>query len=785
MYLVPIEEKEDFRNNTAAYSKTHLPESFREKPGEYFCPMFCEGDKTYPSDVDCPVCQMHLEQITEVLLSSGLKKTAPEIQPGNSSGNAGKFYCPMFCEGDRVYDSNVGCPVCGMDLVQIPGGAQEDLTAATLKKKFLVAAIFTVPVFILSMGGMLVKFPISDSFTGWLEFLLSLPVVFYAGWFLIGRGIKSFKTGNLNMFSLIALGVISAFVFSLITLLFPGALNFRGAHSASYFEAVCVILTLVILGQLLEAQAHKRTGNAIRELVTLTPDEANLVENGIEKRVRITVVNHGDLLRIRPGDKIPVDGEVTEGNSSVDESMITGEAVPAEKFPGEKLIAGTVNGNGVLLMKATQIGEDTLLSNIIRLVNEAAREKPPVQRLADKVSKIFVPAVLAIAALTFLLWFVFGGENRLPLAFANALSVLIVACPCALGLATPMSLMAGIGNGARNGILIRKTDALERLEKINVLLTDKTGTLTKGKPTLETVVAEGLAEKDLLQTAAALSRNSDHPLAKPILKGFDGGNLLAVTGFENISGKGITGLMDAKRFYLGNTALLHDFNIKINPDLAAKARKYQLKGKTTSFLAGEGKALGLLVFSDEVKTEAKAAIQQLQKDNIHVGMLTGDSVQAAKAVADQLDIQHFHASLLPMDKHRIIEKYQQEGKIVAMCGDGINDAPALAKADVGIAMGTGAGAAIESADLTLLNGDISAVAKARILSRKMMKNIRQNLFLAFVYNILGIPLAAGVLYPAFGISLNPMIAAGMMSLSSLSVILNSMRLNNGDIKPKN
>ncbi len=789
MFLVPIEEREDYKNKPATFSKTNLPENFKDKVGEYFCPMFCESDKTYDSDIGCPVCHMHLEEITEDLIHNASHQVHSPIHshdvPEHSDSQAGKYYCPMFCEGDKVYDSNVGCPVCGMDLVQIPGKDSdgEDETFNILKNKFITALVFTVPVFILSMGGMFFTFPFSHQVQGILELVLTLPVLFYAGWFLMKRGWISFKTWNLNMFSLIALGVAAAFLFSIAALFFPAIFPHEMVHDGKvplYFEAVSVILTLVILGQLMEAGAHKRTGNAIKELMNLSPDEANLITDEHEKRVPLSEVKIGDHLRVKPGEKIPVDGKITEGNSSIDESMITGEPIPVEKKNDDYVTSGTINGNGVFIMKAEKVGDETLLSQIIKMVNEASRSKAPIQKLADKVSKIFVPTVIAAAVITFFLWYIFGGENRLILAFINAVAVLIIACPCALGLATPMSLMVGIGKGAKNGILIKNAEALEQMQKVNILITDKTGTLTEGKPSLDEIsMTENADKNEILKLAAALNQNSEHPLSSAVLHEFKKANseFEKVENFENISGKGIKGSINGATVLLGNEALLNHFNIKIPENLKNEVIQKQDEAKTVSYLASGDQVLGFLSFSDQIKETSKQAIEYLQKNNVEVIMMTGDNEHTAKAVAQSLGIKKYFAGQLPQDKLEEIKRLQAAGNIVAMTGDGINDAPALAQSNVGIAMGTGTDVAIESSEITLLKGDILGVAKAKILSENLLKNIKQNLFFAFIYNVFGIPLAAGLLYPFFGILLSPMIAAAAMSFSSVSVILNSLRLN--------
>ncbi|QBO59162.1 copper-transporting P-type ATPase [Chryseobacterium salivictor] len=796
MYLVPIEERADYQNKPQTFSKTNLPENFENKIGEYFCPMFCESDKTYASDTGCPVCHMHLEEITQDLVNasshhhphSGEKKAAPVIDQVN---NAGKYYCPMFCEGDKVYDSNVGCPVCGMDLVKIPEKGEKtsgDGTYKLLKNKFLISLIFTIPVFILSMGGMWFEFPFSNKVQGILELLLSIPVIFYAGWFLLKRGWISFKTWNLNMFSLIALGAAAAFLFSLVALVFPEILPHEITHGGKiplYFESVSVILTLVIMGQMLEARAHQKTGKAIEELMNLSPDEANLISNNVEKKVPLSEVQIGNILRVKPGEKIPVDGKITEGNSNVDESMITGEPIPVEKTSGMMVTSGTINGNGSFLMKAEKVGEQTLLSQIIKMVNDATKSKAPIQKLADKISKIFVPTVIGISILTFIFWRIFGGENALIYALVNAVAVLIVACPCALGLATPMSLTVGIAKGAKNGILIKNAEALEQMHKVNVLITDKTGTLTEGKPKLDEVIAAENNDQNLvLKLAASLNQNSEHPLSNAVLNEFKKENqdFEKVENFKNISGKGVKGMIKGETVLLGNSALLKQFNIEIPESLKQKIQENEDQAKTISFLAKGNQVLGILSFSDNIKESSKRAIQYLQKNNVEVIMMTGDNEHTAKAVAHELGIAKYFANCLPHDKLAEIKRLQNEGKIVAMTGDGINDAPALAQSNVGIAMGTGTDVAIESAQITLLKGDILGVAKAKILSEKLLKNIRENLFFAFVYNTLGIPVAAGLLYPIFGILMSPMIAAAAMSFSSVSVILNSLRLNNTNLK---
>ncbi|AZA59840.1 heavy metal translocating P-type ATPase [Chryseobacterium indoltheticum] len=798
MYLVPIEEKlAKDPNHKPTYSSTNLPESFKDNIGNYYCPMFCEGDKTYDEKTDCPVCHMHLEEITEDLVKNSTSHSHQHHNhqhhetPKVTDDMAGRYYCPMFCEGDKTYDSNVGCPVCGMDLVKYPekGEEETDDTYLILKRKFIISLAFTIPVFILSMGGMLIDFPFSHNIQAIFELILTLPVLFYSGWFLMKRGWVSFKTWNLNMFSLIALGVAAAFIFSIIALAFPDLLphEIRGHNHEIplYFEAVCVIMTLVILGQLMEALAHKKTGNAIKELMNLSPDEANIIVNNEEKRVPLSEVKIGDILKVKPGEKIPVDGKIIEGNSVVDESMITGEPIPVEKNIDDQVTSGTINGNQVFLMKAEKVGDETLLSKIIKMVNDASRSRAPIQKLTDKVAKVFVPTVIVVAVITFILWQIFGPEGQKTLfAFINAVAVLIVACPCALGLATPMSLMVGIGKGAKNGILIKNAEALELMHKVNVLITDKTGTLTEGKPSLEHIeTVNNSSEKEILKLAYSLNQNSEHPLSSAVIKKAKADHISAekVEKFENISGKGVKGIINGKTVYLGNETLLVSNGIQIPQDLKLKAKEIQLKAHTISFIAQENEALGFISFSDKIKESSKKAVQHLINEGIEVIMMTGDNENTAKAVAEELGIKNYKASCLPEDKLNEVKKLQEQGKIVAMTGDGINDSPALAQSNVGIAMGTGTDVAIETAEITLLKGDILGIAKAKILSEKLLRNIKENLFFAFIYNVLGIPVAAGLLYPFFGILLSPMIAAAAMSLSSLSVILNSLRLNSVDL----
>ena len=778
-------------------STEFIPPQDRVSPSSvYYCPMECEGNKVYfVQGKRCPVCNMYCVPIEEKsVIASKAKQTVETDFVETFSEKLGEYYCPMFCEGDKTYPENVGCPVCGMDLVKITGNddESEDDTYKNLKKKFWISAAFTLPIFILSMGGMFFKFPFSQKISGILQLIFTIPVVFFTGWFLFKRAWISFKSWNLNMFSLIGLGASAAFIFSLFALFFPSLIPHELMHNHHevplYFEAVAVILTLVIFGQMLEAKAHQKTGNAIKELMNLSPKEAHLIQNNVEKNIPISEVKIGDILKVKPGEKIPVDGEIIEGNTTIDESMITGEPIPAEKKMGDKITSGTINGNQVFLMKTEKIGKDTLLSQIIEMVNSASRSKAPIQKLTDKVSKIFVPVVMVISVLTFVFWYIFGGENRAIFALVNALAVLIVACPCALGLATPMSVMVGIGKGARNGILIKNAEALENLEKVNVIITDKTGTLTEGKPSLTQIFTENIPENEAMQFAASLNKNSEHPLSQAVLdkaKFFasaQNDNLKEVKNFKNISGRGILGEIDGKKLFLGNIHYLKENNFEISENLLQKAQILENDANTVSYLTIDGKAVAVFGFKDKIKENAKSAIQFLKNKGIEIMMMTGDNEATAKSVAETLGIKKYVANCLPQDKINQVKDLQNQGKIVAMTGDGINDAPALAQANVGIAMGTGTDIAMNSAEITLLKGDISGVAKSKILSEKMMKNVKENLFFAFAYNTLGIPIAAGLLYPIFGVLLSPMFAAAAMSFSSVSVIANSLRLNNVKLK---
>lgn len=735
--------------------------------GIFYCPMQCEGKKTYDKFGACPVCGMDLIEQKHV----------------NSKA---EYTCPMHPE---IIDDKPGaCPKCGMDLIpKEPEKNEENKVFLGLLKKMKIAVAFTVPIFLIAMADILKSNPLHNimSQQNWnrIQFLLSLPVVFYATRMFFERAWKSIISRNLNMFTLIGIGAGAAFLFSIFALLFPDIFpeQFKTESGTVYvyFEAVTVILSLVLLGQLLEAKAHGKTSGAIKELMKLAPSVATVIINGNESLISIQDIKKGDLIRVKPGEKVPVDGVIFEGNSHIDESMITGEPVPVDKKEGDKVKAGTINGNKSFVMKAEKVGSETLLSQIIKMVNEASRSRAPIQKLADKISKFFVPIVIVISIITFILWAVFAKEHAYVYAFVNAVAVLIIACPCALGLATPMAVMVGVGKGAQSGILIKNAEAIEKMDKINVLITDKTGTLTEGKPSVEKLFAINTDEHDnLLIKAASVNSNSEHPLAEAVVKYAKNKavELKTVKDFEAMTGKGVTGIVENEKVAIGNFKLMLQFNVEIPEKLKQQVLAEQKLGKTVSYISVKNKVKAYIVISDAVKKTSKNAVQKLTEQGIEVIMLTGDNINTAKAVADELKISGFKADCLPEDKLNEIKKLQSEGKIVAMAGDGINDAPALAQADIGIAMGTGTDVAIESGEITLMKGDLTGILKAKKLSHSIMKNIRQNLFFAFFYNVVGVPVAAGVLFQAFGILLSPMIAAAAMSFSSVSVISNSLRL---------
>lgn len=732
--------------------------------GIYYCPMYCEGDKIYQKSGNCPVCGMNLEK-------------KPTLQVASA-----KYACPMHCEGDKVYDKPGNCSVCGMDLVAIATQGEDDNKSyRDLLRKFWIAIVFTIPVFLLAMLGMIHGFSdiVPPKLSSWLQFGFTIPVVFYAAWMFFERAWVSIRTMKLNMFTLIGIGTGAAFLFSIVGLLFPSVfpaqLKDEMGYVHLYFEATVVILTLVLLGQLLEAKAHGRTNTALKELLKLAPTEATLVVEGHDQKISIQDIKKGDVLRVKPGEKIPVDGYIQKGESSIDESMITGEPIPADKKEGDKVSSGTINGTKSFTMVAERVGDETLLSQIIAMVDSASRSKAPIQKLADKVSGWFVPIVVLIAVATFVVWVIWGGSSAYVFAISNAIAVLIIACPCALGLATPMSVMVGVGKGAQNGILIKNAEALERMDKIDVLITDKTGTITEGRPSVEKMIPLGdFSHEEVVHYSGSINIHSEHPLAEAVVKYAKENNavLAEVSEFEAIAGQGVVGTIDGKRVALGNKKLIDSISAEVEKQVVEQ----QNLGKTVSYLSVDNKVAGFVVISDAIKQTSKQAIQNLMNHGIEVIMLTGDNENTARAVARELNMTSYKAECLPADKLNEIKRLQAEGKIVAMAGDGINDAPALAQSDIGIAMGTGTDVAMESALITLVKGDLNGIVKAKALSHATMRNIKQNLFFAFVYNSLGIPLAAGILFPVFGILLSPMIAAAAMSLSSVSVIVNALRL---------
>ncbi|SEF71261.1 heavy metal translocating P-type ATPase [Flavobacterium urumqiense] len=737
--------------------------------GKYYCPMHCEGEKVYDKPVDCPVCGMDLVKEATIISSKTM------------------YTCPMHPE--VVKEGPGSCPICGMDLVPMePTDAEENKVYDDLVRKMKIAVFFTVPIFIIAMSDMIPNNPLMKimdaSKWNWVQLILSLPVVFYACWMFFERAWKSVITWNLNMFTLIGIGSGVAFLFSLVGLFFPTIFpdEFK-THDGTvhlYFEATTVILTLVLLGQLLEARAHSRTSGAIKELLKLAPTEATLVIDGADKVISIHDIKKGDLLRVKPGDKIPVDGKITDGESTIDESMISGEPIPVDKKIEDSVIAGTINGNKSFVMIAEKVGSETLLSQIVQMVNDASRSRAPIQKLADKIAKYFVPIVVLVSLITFFVWAKFGPEPAMVYGFINAIAVLIIACPCALGLATPMSVMVGVGKGAQLGVLIKNAEALENMNKVNVLITDKTGTITEGKPSVEKVFSLQNDENELLQSIASLNQYSEHPLAQAVVNFAKGKEiaLIEVKDFEAISGKGVVGTVTNKKVALGNRKLMEQVNVTVSAELENQIIAEQKLGKTVSYISVDGIAVGFVSITDAIKATSVEAIKELIRQGVEVIMLTGDNENTAKAVAQELHLSSYKAGCLPEDKLKEIKRLQGEGKIVAMAGDGINDAPALAQADVGIAMGTGTDVAIESAKITLVKGDLQGIVKAKNLSHAVMRNIKQNLFFAFFYNVLGIPIAAGILYPFFGVLLSPMIAALAMSFSSVSVIANALRLRN-------
>jgi Cu2+-exporting ATPase len=779
MHLLPVGEQAKTENGTGHEQEKHVKHDnhqhhhsaqyHKDSSGEYYCPMRCEGDKVYDEPGDCPVCGMHLKK------------------EENTSGSKNVYTCPMHPE---VRQNGPGsCPKCGMDLVPEKGEetSEEEKAYKKMAKKFWVALALSIPVFLIAMSEFF-KFLHLDSIAskqvwGWIEFILATPVVFYSSWDFFKRGWSSIRRWSPNMWTLISIGVGAAYLFSVFALLVPGAFpdQFKDEQGNVhlYFEAAAVILTLVLLGQVLELRAHSKTNSAIKALLGLVPPVARVIRNGQETEIPLEEVKAGDILRVKPGEKIPVDGIITEGHAVIDESMITGEPIPADKSENEKVTGGTINGNTSFEMEAEKVGEDTLLAQIIEMVNQASRSRAPIQKLADVVARYFVQIVIGIAVITFVVWAAWGPEPAYVYAFVNAVAVLIIACPCALGLATPMSIMVGSGRMAQSGVLVKDARAIEEMNKVDTLIIDKTGTITEGKPALKSFHSFGkLPEKDILRIAASVDANSEHPVAEAIVKGAKDKGLdpQNVEQFEAVTGKGVKGILNGKSIGLGNSRLADDYGVTLSTEQQELVKEWQLTGQTVMFLIIENKVEGIVSVADTIKVSSAKAIRELQSMGIKVHMLTGDNEYTAKAVADELKLDGYEADCLPEDKYKKVKELQERGQKVAMAGDGINDAPALEQANIGIAMGTGTDIAMQSAEITLVKGDLNGIVRAKDLSLKVMRNIKQNLFFAFVYNSVGVPIAAGVLFPFFGILLSPIIAAAAMSFSSVSVITNALRL---------
>jgi P-type Cu+ transporter len=792
----------EHRGKTFYFCSVGCAEKFRADPEKYL-----RTKEPVPAPLvqldgvnSAPAHPQAARQVAEKVGFLGGRSLSFDISPASSSGvstpeaphvSSPVYVCPMDPEVRQ--DHPGACPKCGMALEPEIASADEDenpeLVSMTLR--FWASLALTIPVLGLGMSDLIPGRPVQRILSvhaiGWIEFLLATPVVVWAGAPFFQRGWASLTNRSLNMFTLIALGTGTAWVYSVIAVLFPGIfpVSFRmeNGEVPVYFEAAAAITTLVLLGQVLELRARSRTSMAIRALLKLSPKTARLVRaDGTEIDVPVEHIARGDILRVRPGEKVPVDGVVTDGASSVDESLVSGEPIPVEKAAGSRVTGGTINGTGSLLMRAERVGSETVLAQIVRMVSEAQRSRAPVQKLADRVAGYFVPAVVLAAVLTFLAWGLFGPEPKMAHALLNAVAVLIIACPCALGLATPMAIMVGTGRGALAGVLIKNAEALERLEKVDTLVVDKTGTLTEGRPRVASIVAQDSDEATILRLAATLERASEHPLAAAILAAAKSRDipLADVADFHYRAGKGITGSVDGRKAALGNRALLAELGIS-PAALDERARSLEAAGQTVVFVAAEQTAVGLIGVADPVKASAPEAIARLHDEGIRIVMLTGDTRATAENVAHALGIDEVYAGALPDQKGAVVKELQSQGRIVAMAGDGVNDAPALAQADVGIAMGSGTDVAMESAGITLLAGDLRGIVRARKLSRATMRNIRQNLFFAFVYNSLGVPLAAGVLYPFFGLLLSPIVASAAMTFSSVSVIANALRLRHLDL----
>jgi len=805
---------------------------------KYACPMHCEGNKFYTKPGDCPVCNMHLVEIEmQGKENPASKKTvkvedihihhqhSPAPQTDKQDANKTKYYCPMHCEGDKTYDKPGDCPICGMHLNKEekassakviytcpmhpevrqdhPGDcpkcgmtlvpekgietSEEESAYRKMARKLWVALALSIPVFLIVMSDMISFINLeplaSKRVWGWVEFILASPVVFYCGWDFFKRGYSSVRRWSPNMWTLVSIGVGSAYLFSVFALFFPSVFptQFKDENGNVhlYFEAAAVILTLVLMGQVLELRAHSKTNSAIKALLGLVPPIARIIRNGKEEEISLEEVVVGNLLKVKPGEKIPVDGIISVGNAVIDESMITGEPIPAEKEAGDKVTGGTINGKTAFEMQAEKVGSDTLLAQIIEMVNQASRSRAPIQKLADIVAKYFVQVVIFVAIITFAVWAIWGPEPSYVYAFVNAVAVLIIACPCALGLATPMSIMVGTGRGAQSGVLMKDASAIEEMNKVDILIIDKTGTITEGKPSLKEFKSFGkLSDLEVLQLAASVDANSEHPLADAILAGAEANKQkrIKLDKFESVTGKGVQAVNEGEKIGLGNHRLIEDFKASLSVDQEKITEGLQEKGETVMYLIIKNKIEGIVSVSDKIKETSAEAIKLLQDLGVKVWMLTGDNELTAKFVADQLGLDSYMPDCLPEDKYKKVKELQKQGHIVAMAGDGINDAPALEQANVGIAMGTGTDIAMQSAEITLVKGDLIGIVRAKELSHQVMRNIKQNLFFAFVYNSIGIPIAAGILFPFFGILLSPMIAAVAMSFSSISVIGNALRL---------
>ena len=791
----------DYKGKTYYFCSPRCAERFKAEPERFLAPKAQPGlvqlGGVSPSKAASPLLSSPRPAVPSTAGVTYVCPMDPEVReskpgPCRKCGmalepEAIEYTCPMHPE--IVRSAPGACPICGMALqprVAVAAPEEDDSELGSMSRRFWVGAALSIPLLIISMGAMAEWSPlhaVPERWLQWVQLALATPVVLWGGWPFFQRGWASLVNRHLNMFTLIAIGTGTAYAYSLVATLAPDLFpdTFRGHNGVVevYFETSAIIVTLVLLGQVLELRARRQTGAAIRALLDLNPKTARrITPNGQDEEIPLEQIRHGDRLRVRPGDRVPVDGTVEEGTSAVDESMITGESIPVEKTPGAKVIGGTVNQNGSFVMRAERLGSETVLAQIVRMVAEAQRSRAPIQSLADKVSGYFVPAVIVVAVLTLIAWAIVGPEPRLAHAIVNAVAVLIIACPCALGLATPMAVMVGTGRGARAGVLVKNAAAVESMEKVDTLVFDKTGTLTEGKPRLTEVrVAGSVTENELLRLAASLERASEHPLAFAIVRGAQerGLHLSTASDFQSVTGKGVLGHVDGREVILGNAELLASRGIDAS-SLTGRAQELREKGQTVMLAGIDGKPAGVIAVADPIKPSTREALALLRRDGVNLVMLTGDNRATAQAIARVLGIDAFQAEILPEKKSEVVRDLQTIGRTVAMAGDGVNDAPALAQADVGIAMGTGTDVAIESSDITLVKGDLRGIVRARNLSRATMRNIRQNLFFAFIYNLLGVPIAAGILYPFTGLLLQPVFAAAAMSFSSVSVIANALRL---------